>query len=120
MTAALSALSDINSMSFQFFGKYKDWLWEIQKIENNKLNIEILDILPKFPDIGYDTKLVVEFSCTPVQFASAVLAAADNVLEVHGIKGYRALWVEHDFPTDLLKLLRKRLKQSETKKDRPK
>ena len=110
VTAAVAALSDINTTSFHFYGRSKDSFWDIQKNPEEKLNIEISDVVPTFTEIlGCETKLVVTFDCTAIQFATAVLVASEAVLEEHGLNGYKTLWAEHDFPIDLLKLLRKRL-----------
>ncbi len=110
VTAAVAALSDINTIAIQFYGRNKDWFWDIQKNHGEKLNIEISDVVPTFTEVfGSETKSVVSFDCTAIQFATAVLVATEAVLKEHGLKGYKTLWAEHDFPIDLLKLLRKRL-----------
>lgn len=55
----------------------------------------------------------LEAVCPLQEFAEAVLAAASQVLNTHGLEGYKEKWVRHDFPSEAVYGLRRAL-QGET------
>ena len=54
-------------------------------------------------------QVVLGGTCTVAAFRQQVVAALERVLAEFGVSGYKAKWVEHDFPVAALK----RLKQTE-------
>ena len=54
-------------------------------------------------------ELLLTAECTATQLAEAVLACLDDVLARYGEDGYRALWVDHDFPALEHEALRRQL-----------
>jgi len=48
---------------------------------------------------------VFSVSTTVTELHSAIIAALGRLLEVHGVAGYRAKWLEHDFPLEAYRSL---------------
>ena len=109
--AALSIMSDINSISFKFYGNYSDWIWMIERNAADHIEIEILEATPNLsgPLGEYDLKPVVKFSRTPIAFAQSIHITASEMLKKHGPTNYKELSVYHDFPKEFVQLLGKRI-----------
>ena len=101
--AAISLLSDINSLSFEFFGNYGTWLWVIERQSGENVVIEIFESTPRLAGkiSECDVKTVVKFTCSEIAFAESVNASASAVLKKHGIKGYEDLSFNYGYPKEL-------------------
>jgi hypothetical protein len=80
-------------------GEYR---WCFKRISNDKLSVEILWFDETFgnrPDS--EGKVILATECRLRTFAGAILSASQRVLAMHGLEGYRELWVHHEFPTIL-------------------
>jgi hypothetical protein len=51
--------------------------------------------------------------------AEAFTSAAERILSQYGEEGYRARWVQHDFPTATLRSIRERLRAADPPRDIP-
>ena len=101
--AAVSLLSDITTISFEFFGNYGTWIWVMERQSGEGVVVEIFESTPRLSgEISEcDVKTVVKFICTEIAFAESVNASALAILKKHGIKGYAELSFNYGYPKEL-------------------
>ena len=123
VVAAIAMLGDTDRIAFYFDGRYSCWYWNIDQNSSTELTINISEITPEVKLHKSETedetlsmedsvKLVVEFKCKALSFAQVVHDAAANLKKTHGLKGYKELWANHDFPSYELQLLAKSIAAS--------
>ena len=80
-------------------GEYR-WMLELS---SDILRVRILVLADIYDDLPDDAgKVVFDESCDFRAFVAAIARGARKVLEEHGEDGYRAKWVDHEFPTEHL------------------
>ena len=123
VVAAIAMLGNTDRIAFYFDGHSSWWYWNIDQNSPTELTINISEIAPEVklhkPGTGEETlsmedgvKSVIEFKCKALTFAQVVHDAAANVKKTHGLKGYKELWANHDFPSHELQLLAKSIAAS--------
>ncbi|MER8533110.1 hypothetical protein NKH61_02010 [Mesorhizobium sp. M1005] len=70
--------------------------------------LEFSEIWSDEPDDFGEVKL--EATCGLREFAEAVLSAAREVLNTHGLEGYKENWRKHDFPLEAMNNLSRALR----------
>lgn len=105
--AASAVLAGAHSISVGFDEEPGEYRWVITNTGGNLwVSVSILSF-PELWGARPDSEGEVMFSCScdPLDFATAVRDAAQNVLDHNGITGYKKKWCEHEFPSEQLKLL---------------
>jgi hypothetical protein len=76
-------------------GEYR-WVMECS---GDQLHLQVLRFDRNFSDrANEDGKLLFEAICPIHHFVRRIKMTLDNLLDTHGVSGYRAEWVNHDFP----------------------
>jgi len=84
-------------------GEYR-WLFERR---DGRVSVRILAFSSQYPPQpdGAGT-LVFETECSLMEAASAIAGGCEQVLVEHGEAGYKEKWIEHPFPTEILKMVK--------------
>jgi hypothetical protein len=76
-----------------------EWRWVLER-SSDQLRIQILRFDKNFSDKPDDAGTpLLDITCPLLQFVRRIKMTVDDLLEEHGVDGYRELWVNHDFPT---------------------
>ena len=108
--AAIAAVSGFMHLSFRFDLEPGEFRWVIRHVPPNEIEVEVLEF--KGPEVGRpdsDGGSLFKTRCLPIEFAQAVHAAAQNVLDEFGEAGYAEKWAEHPFPTRQLAVLERQI-----------
>lgn len=95
-------------------GEYR---WIIKKgVDGKTLHLKILGFGDVY-DYREDEKgqVLFETECQLLQFAVQVKTALKTILQEHGVKGYKDMWVLNDFPLSEYKKLEKSIRQWQTR-----
>ena len=108
--AATAVLSGFRSVTFAFDEEPGEYRWVISTPRLNEIELTILS----FPQLWGDKpdsegKCLFRTKCRPRVFAEAVNAAATEILNTMGERGYAERWVEYPFPTAQLNELQRLL-----------
>ena len=96
--AACLIMSGETSTEAHFWEEPGEYRWVIDGIgESCRVRIVEFDRLWSSDPIEAG-KVLLDEICDVAVFGSAVLRAADRVLDEHGLAGYAALWGEGEFP----------------------
>jgi hypothetical protein len=80
-------------------GEYR---WMLDR-SSDVVRVRILALADIYRDLPDDAgEVVFDESCDFRAFVAAIAGGARKVLEEHGEDGYRAKWLDHDFPTEHL------------------
>ena len=88
-------------------GEYR---WRFRRVDEQNIALRILwfdELWNREPD--EKGSVVFEAQCRLRTFAGAVLSASQQLLKEHGLDGYKAQWVEYDFPVELQEKLKQLL-----------
>ena len=113
--AATAIISYFSKVSFSFDEEPGEYRWVISSVELNKIELSILsfeELWGNQPDS--DGELIFQTQCLPLTFAQAVLDSANEVLNAHGIEGYKEKWSEHEFPFSQLQELKSLVTKANT------
>ena len=102
LRAIVGLMKDVEDTTASFAEEPGEYRWRFRRVAPDKVNIRIL----QFGELwGYkpdeEGEILLDVTCRLRTFAGAVLSASQRVLEEHGLEGYKAEWVAHDFPLDL-------------------
>lgn len=106
--AAAAVLAGAQSVSVGFDEEPGEYRWSIVHTDNGTVRVSVLLFRESWanrPDAEGEEML--SWSGSPIDFGRAVRDAADTVLQTHGLAGYKERWVEHDFPSQQLELLKR-------------
>lgn len=79
-------------------GEYR-WILNTEPVEEVKITIvEFTDLWDDKPDS--EGMIVFQAKVGIHDFATALKAALDRILNEHGLSGYKKKWIEHDFPAN--------------------
>ncbi len=104
--AALLLLRGASEARCSFDEEPGEYRWILQH-EGTHVRIRILAFPELWGELPDDKgQLILDGKCELPSFAAAMRDALQRVLDEHGLDGYRAMWVEHDFPSAQLSALR--------------
>jgi hypothetical protein len=106
LLCAYGSISGFSLVAFGFDEEPGEYRWVVRQVGSNTISVEILSfhqLWGLLPDS--EGKSLFSATCEPLEFAKAVLAAAEHVLSRHGVEGYLALWL-NPFPAKQFDLLR--------------
>jgi hypothetical protein len=103
---ALALLKGQTKGTVSFFDEPGEHILEVSRV-NNDLTFEVRwhDDWKSALEGTAKQKVVLTGATTVQEFVGAVRGQLLLVLERHGLKGYKELWVEHDFPNGVLREL---------------
>lgn len=78
-------------------GEYR-WLFYRNDDRLRVLILSFYDLWANEPD--ENGKVILDAQCSFTAFTSALVVALKRVLDEHGVEGYKAKWIEHEFPMD--------------------
>ncbi|OPA78704.1 hypothetical protein BVG16_12680 [Paenibacillus selenitireducens] len=86
----------VKSVQFEMHEEPGGTVWTLEKIDSAHLNINIVS----FEDLVRRKELAQNFNetCTISEFVKAVVTSLDLLLQQHGMDGYKAKWINYDFP----------------------
>lgn len=108
-TAAVMLLEGTTQVRFSFDEEPGEYRW-ILEVTRDRVRVRILEFKELWggePDDAGQVRL--DAACSIEEFAQAVRHTLRDVLSTHGREGYRAQWVEHDFPQSELDTLEAKL-----------
>lgn len=109
---ALAVLSGSGEVRFSFDEEPGEYRWVLKKNGAEGYALTIYEFTELWGNKADErAKVVFEHLCSRVEFARMVLKALEEVRHEHGEAGYKALWVEHEFPAEELAELHHRLKE---------
>jgi hypothetical protein len=112
--AALGVLSGFTALTFAFDDEPGEYRWVVRSTDRNALELRLLAMDGRRGNpADANGRLLLVTRCRPAEFARAVHAAADAVLERHGEGGYQEKWGQHEFPIRQLYLLARALESPE-------
>ncbi len=98
--SAVAVMTTFRRLSFSFEEEPGEYRWVITSPRINEIEVAILSFPDRWSDKpDGDGRLLFKARCLPEDYAAAVLAAAQNVLESDGEAGYLERWGRHPFPT---------------------
>jgi len=112
--AASAAMAGFTRLSFKFEEEPGESRWVIYSPQPNDLNLEVFEskaLSTGKPDA--EGRSIFQTRCLPIEFAKAVHAAAEQVLQEYGEKGYLEKWAEHPFPLKQMSVLRDQIEAVE-------
>lgn len=107
MLAAAAVLAGAHSISVGFDEEPGETRWSVVRTDNGTVRVSVLsfqELWGNRPDAEGES--MFSWTCPPIDFGRAVRDAAETVLKEHGLAGYKERWVEHDFPSQQLELLK--------------
>lgn len=105
--AAVAVLAGAHSISVGFDEEPGEYRWSVVRTDGGTVRLTVLmfqELWGNRPDA--EGKALSSWTGHPVDFGRAVRDAAEAVLKEHGLTGYKERWVEHDFPSQQLDLLK--------------
>jgi hypothetical protein len=105
--AGVAVLAGAKSVSVGFDEEPGEFRWAIILTDSGVVRVDVLafeELWGNRPDA--EGKSLLTFSCAPLEFGKTVCVMADEVLEQHGLAGYKERWTEHEFPVAELDLLK--------------
>lgn len=105
--AAAAVVAGAHSISVGFDEEPGEYRWSVVRTDNGTARVSVLsfqELWGNRPDAEGES--MFSWTCSPIDFGRAVRDAAEAVLKEHGLVGYKERWVEHDFPSQQLELLK--------------
>jgi hypothetical protein len=110
----VSALYQQEDTRFSFDAEPAEYRW-ILRNQDGDVDIRILQLDDAMnPDPDEKGKLVFRASTALAELSAAVIATCESLLQEHGLEGYKAKWIEYEFPELSLDKLKKLSKAEHT------
>jgi len=96
----------IDGARFSFDEEPGEYRWILTAIHGGGLALKILE----FPQLwgekpDAEGRIVLDATCQVRVFGEAVLVSLNRLLEEHGLKGYRQIWSNAEFPVEDYRVL---------------
>lgn len=94
----------LKKTTFEWYDEPGRYTWKLERINNEQLSIEISN----YEDTSSKSKINQHLYevCNINDFSKTVVKELENILKMHGIKGYKELWVNHEFPIKEFRILK--------------
>lgn len=105
--AAAAVLSGAHSISVGFDEEPGEFRWSVTRMDSSTIRLNILsfeELWGNRPDA--EGSVLFSWIGPPLEFGRSVRDAAEALLQKHSLADYKKQWVEHDFPSTELELLR--------------
>lgn len=85
-----------------------EYFWEIAKIDDEEIAIEILwfDEWKGIRQSSDKGESVLRFKCSLLTFVRRIIICLSEVLNEYGLEGYKNKWISHEFPLQNYEKLR--------------
>lgn len=111
LTIPIQLLKGYDDITISFDEEPGEYRWRVKPLHDEMISIQILEFDELWghqPD--EEGKTIFSATCRLRTFCGAVLSASQKVFEQYGFEGYKAKWVEYDFPLNRQQELQRLLK----------
>lgn len=112
LAKATLRISQGENLAYAIFAEEPgEFRWKISNINGKEISVEILEFdewkgLRQTDDKG---KTILQFECELIIFVRRIINCLSEVLNEHGLDGYKKMWVNHEFPLQTYNDLRSNL-----------